>query len=498
MHFKFLSAAALAVSLLASAAYAQSAKDTLTIDLPNDAATLDPHLQWDTDSYSVYRNIFDNLITRDTAGAIVPQIATSWKYLDDKTLEFQIRDDVTFQDGSKLTADDVAYSVNRIIDPALKSPQLSQFNQIIKAEATSPTVVKMMTKSPYPALIAQLVKLSIVPKAYVEKVGAQEFNLKPMGSGPYRLVQWQKGVQTELQANDHYWRAKPPFEHVVFRAVPDVSTRIADLKTGKADLVRDLPSDQAIALKSGEEVQVLSVPTERVGYIYINAQAGATQDVRVRQAIAYAIDRQTLVDALVQGFGSPVNVVGAKPIFGYTERVEGYPFDPDKARALIKDAGAEGAKIEFLTSPSYDRSMVEAIQQMLNDVGLDTTITSLDQATFLKRRQGDARDAGSMAFGRWSCACQDADGIIFPLFRTGSSWAKYSNPQFDGLVDDARSTLDNDKRLEDYRKAYEILKQDVPGIGLYQGDAVYGASKKLKWQPSPNEAMFVMDMSWQH
>ena len=497
MYLKIASAAALALSLMASVAFAQSAKDTLTVDLSNDAATLDPHIQWDTDSYSVYRNIFDNLITRDTSGAIVPQIATSWKYLDDKTIEFQIRNDVTFQDGSKLTADDVAYSINRIIDPALKSPQLSQFDQIQKAEATSPTVVKMTTKSPYPALLAQLVKLSIVPKAYVEKVGAQEFNLKPMGSGPYKLVAWQKGVQTELEANDHYWRGKPPFAHVTFRAVADVSTRLADLKTGKADLVRDLPADQAIELKSDPDAQVLSVPTERVGYMYINAQAGATKDVRVRQAIAYAIDRQSLIDALLQGYGAPVNILGAQPIFGYTDKVDGYPYDPDKARELIKDAGAQGAKVEFLTSPAYDRAMVEAIQQMLNDVGLDTEITSLDQATFLKRRQGDAANAGSVALGRWSCACQDADGIIFPLFRTGGSWAKYSNPQFDSLVDAARSTLDKDKRLEDYQKAYEILKDDVPGIGLYQGYAVYGANKHLKWQPSPNEAMFVMDMSWQ-
>lgn len=496
MYAKFASATALALALLASTAFAQ-AKDTLTVDLPNDAATLDPHIQWDTDSYTIYRNIFDNLLTRDTSGAIVPQIAKSWKYLDDTTIEFEIRDDVTFQDGSKLTADDVAYSITRIIDPALKSPQLSQFNQIAKAEVTSPTMVKVTTKSPYPALLAQLVKLSIVPKAYVEKVGAQEFNQKPMGSGPYKLVQWQKGVQTELAANDNYWRAKPPFEHVVFRAVPDVSTRLADLKTGKADLVRDLPADQAIDLKSDPSAQVLSVATERVGYIYINAQAGATKDVRVRQAIAYAIDRQGLIDALLQGFGAEVNVLGAQPIFGYTDKVEAYPYDADKARELVKEAGAEGAKIEFLTSPSYDRAMVEAIQQMLNDVGLDTEIVALDQATFLKRRQGDAANAGSVALGRWSCACQDADGVIFPLFRTGSSWAKYSNPEFDKLVDAARSTLDTDKRLQDYQKAYEILKEDVPGIGLYQGYAVYGASSHLKWQPSPNEAMFVMDMSWQ-
>lgn len=496
MYARFASATALALALLASTALAQ-AKDTLTIDLPNDAATLDPHIQWDTDSYTIYRNIFDNLLTRDTSGAIVPQIAKSWKYLDDTTIEFEIRDDVTFQDGSKLTADDVAYSITRIIDPALKSPQLSQFDQIAKAEVTGPTTVKVTTKSPYPALLAQLVKLSIVPKAYVEKVGAQEFNQKPMGSGPYKLVQWQKGVQTELAANDNYWRAKPPFEHVVFRAVPDVSTRLADLKTGKADLVRDLPADQAIDLKSDPSAQVLSVATERVGYIYINAQAGATKDVRVRQAIAYAIDRQGLIDALLQGFGAEVNVLGAKPVFGYTDEVEAYPYDPDKARELVKQAGAEGAKIEFLTSPSYDRAMVEAIQQMLNDVGLDTEIVALDQATFLKRRQGDAANAGSVALGRWSCACQDADGIIFPLFRTGSSWAKYSNPEFDKLVDAARSTLDTDKRLQDYQKAYEILREDVPGLGLYQGYAVYGASSHLKWQPSPNEAMFVMDMSWQ-
>ena len=490
-------AAALAASLLTSTAFAQSAKDTLTIDLPNDAATLDPHLQWDTDSYSVYRNIFDNLITRDTSGAIVPQIAKAWKYTSDTVIEFDIRDDVTFQDGSKLTADDVAYSINRIIDPKLKSAQLSQFDQIVKAEATSPTTVVASTKSPYPALLAQLVKLSIVPKAYVERVGAQEFNQKPMGSGPYKLVQWQKGVQTELQANDHYWRVKPAIQHVIFRAVPDVSTRIADLRTGKADLIRELPADQAISLKSETGIQILSVPTERVGYMYINAEAGATKDVRVRQAIAYAIDTPGLIEALLQGYGAPVNVLGAPPVLGYTDKVEGYKYDPEKAKELVKEAGAEGAKIEFLTSPAYDRALVEAIQQMLNDVGLDTEIVSLDQATFLKRRQGDAANAGSVALGRWSCACQDADGIIFPLFRTGSSWAKYSNPEFDKLVDGARSTLEKDKRLADYQKAYEILRADVPGIGLYQAYSVYGASAHLKWQPTANEAMFVTDMSWQ-
>jgi peptide/nickel transport system substrate-binding protein len=241
----------------------------------------------------------------------------------------------------------------------------------------------------------------------------------------------------------------------------------------------------------------LTVPTERVGYLFINAQAGPTADVRVRRAIAHAIDKQGLIDALLQGFGKPVNSVGAAPIFGFLPDIAGYNYDPIKARALIKDAGAEGAAITLLTSPAYDRRVVEAIQQMINDVNLKVELVTLDQATFLRRRQGTPADAGGLALGVWSCACQDADGIIFPLFRSGSTWSKYANPAYDAAVDAARSTLDETERLAEYRKAYEILREDVPGLGLYQAFASYGARKELKWQPTPNESLFIMDMSWQ-
>ncbi len=491
-----LSMLAAAVTFIMTPAAAQVARDVLTIDAPNDAATLDPHLQWDTDSYGVYRNIFDNLLTRDVSGKIVPQIATAWRNIDDTHVELDLRTDVKFHDGTPLTADDVAFSAKRITNPELRSSALSQFDQIVEAKAKGPGKVVLTAKSPYPVLLAQLVKLSIVPKAYVERVGDQEFNLKPIGSGPYKLREWQKGVQVTVDANDTYWRGKPPFRTVVFRAVPDVSTRIADLKTSRADLIRLLPPDEAIALRNNPGINVLTVPTERVGYMFINAQAGPTADLRVRQAIAYAIDKQGLIDALLQGLGKPVNSIGAEPIFGYQPEIPGYGYDPVKARALVKEAKAAGAELTFLTSPAYDRRIVEAIQQMVNDVGLKVNVVALDHATFLRRRQGTPADAGNLAIGVWSCACQDADGVIFPLFRTGSTWAKYSNPAFDAAVDAARSTLDVAKRNAEYKKAYEILRQDVPGLGLYQSFATYGARKELQWQPTPNESLFVMDMSW--
>ena len=471
-------------------------KQELTIDLGSDAATLDPHLQWDTDSYSVYRNIFDNLVTREDAGKIVPQVAAAWHYTDDKTLVFDLRSDIRFQDGTKLTPDDVAFSVQRIINPAFKSPQLSQFDQIASADVTGPAQVTLHTKSAYPALLAQLVKLSIVPKAYVEKVGDQEFNLKPIGSGPYKLRSWQRGVSVTLDAMPDYWRGKPPFASVVFRAVPDVPTRMADLRAGRADLVRGLSPDDAQALKSERSVAVLSVPTERVAYLFVNPSAGPTKDVHVRRAIAMAIDRDTLISALQQGYARPVAEVLTPANFGYSDAVPAWPFDPDVARKMIADAGAKGATVQFLTSPVYDRRLNEAVQQMLADVGLNVEIVMLDQPTYLKRRQGTPEDAGGLSQGRWSCACQDADGVIFPLFRSGSIWSKYSNPEYDRLVDAARSTLDEGKRRDLYRQAFTILHDDVPGIGLFQDVAIYGASPKLHWQPSSNEAMFVFEMSW--
>jgi peptide/nickel transport system substrate-binding protein len=486
----------MAFLLAAMPALAQG-KDSLVVDLPADVATMDPQLQWDTDSYSVYRNIFDNLVTRDSSGRIMPQVATAWHYVNDTTVVFELRDDIRFQDGTPLTPEDVVFSIRRITNPAFRSPQLSQFDQIASAEVTGPHQVTVRTKSPYPVLLAQLVKLSIVPKAYVQKVGDTAFNQKPMGSGPYRLQEWQRGVESVLVANDVYWRGKPPFHTVTFRAVPDVSTRVADLRAGRADIVRALTPDDAQALRNNAGLQVLAAPTERVGYLFINAESGPTKDVRVRRAVAMAIDRDSIISALLEGYAKPVNIVLTPPVFGYQPDIPAWPFDPAKAKALLRQAGAEGAHLTFLTSPAYDRRITEAVQQMLGDVGLQVEIQQVDQPTFLRRRQGAADEAGSLSQGRWSCACQDADGVIFPLFRTGSIWSKYSNPDFDRAVDAARSTLDEKARMADYHHAFEILHDDVPGIGLYQDFAIYGARKGLKWTPTPNEAFFVMDMKWQ-
>ena len=489
---------AIGLAVLSSAVSAQAAgKDRLAVDLVNEPSSLDPHVQWNPDSYYVYRNVFDNLVTRDDAGKIIPQIATSWKYLSDTQIEFQLRNDVTFHDGSKLTAEDVAYSVQRIIDPKFASPQLSQFDQIVKAEVTGPDTVTLTTKSAYPALLAQLVKLSIVPKKHVEAVGKDAFNLKPVGSGPYKFDNWQRGVAVTLTRNDAYWGTKGPFASVIFRAVPDAATRVADLQTGTADLAVSLDSDQAAQLKTTGKAQPLIALTERVAFLRFNTTKPPFDDVKVRQAAAMAIDKKGITEGILGGYDKPMPELLTPAVFGWVDGITDTPYDPAKAKAIIAAAGpAAKAEIELASAPVYDQRVVQALQHQLTEVGFNVKISMSDMATYLKRLQSGPETTALISFGRWSCACQDADGMMFPLLHKSSGWSAYRNPKTDALLEDARQTLDTEKRLAAYKQIHEIVLQDVPLIPLYQAAIIYGGSKNLKWQPTPNESMFLNRMGW--
>jgi len=489
--------ATLSLALLCGSGSAWAAKDLLVVDLVSEPSSLDPHLEWNPDSYFVYRNIFDNLLTRDDAGKIVPQVATAWRQVDDTTVEFDLRDDINFHDGTKLTAEDVVYSVKRITDPALKSPQLTQFNKIVDAEIVGPTKVRLTTAGAYPVLLAQLVKLSIVPKAYVEKIGNEQFNQAPMGSGPYKFTAIQRGVKVTLARNDAYWGTKGVFPAVEFHPVPDAATRVADLRSGKSDFIVTITPDHASELKQDPRVKVLSVLSERVAYFQLNSLAGPTADLRVRKAIAHAIDRPGIVDGLLGGYDKPAAIMLTPAHVGYVAGFKGYAYDPAMAKALLKEAGiAAGTEFSLFTSPTFDQRIVTAIQQMLTEIGLKVTLSTSDFSSWLKRAQSPPAEFGAMTFSRWSCGCQDADGVLFPLYHSKSLWAKLSDPRMDAALEAARSTFDEQTRLKHYKTVFEIAEEIVPLVPLYQVAILYGVRKELKWQPTPNESLFINRMGW--
>ncbi|MQB44741.1 peptide ABC transporter [Rhizobium sp. ICMP 5592] len=484
------------LALLPSTMMAQAAeKQQIVVDLVNEPSTLDPQLQWNPDSYFVYRNIFDNLVTRDNSGKIVPEIATAWKALSDTKIVFTLRSDAIFHDGTPLTAEDVAFSVNRIIDPKLASPQRSQFAKIAKAEVSGDHEVTLTLQSPYPPLLAQLTKLSIVPEHVVQKVGDQAFNLAPVGSGPYKFAKWDRGVAVTLVRNDSYWGNKGPFEQAVFRAVPDASTRVADLQAGVADFARALTSDQAAQLSGSETVKALPMLTERMSFIRINPNKPPFDNPKLRQAVAYAIDKAGITLGILGGFDKPVAQMMTPAHFGWTDKITGLPYDPDKAKALIASVG-KPPKFQLTVGTFFDQRVAEAILQELQEVGFDAEISQVDTPTFLQLVQKGPVDAPTLALSTNSCACQDADGVVNYLFHTGSTWAVIAKPEIDALLDDAGSSLDQQKRLADYEKISQLIVDNVYAVPLYQMIAIYGAAKPLNFQPTPNESFFLNRMSW--
>jgi peptide/nickel transport system substrate-binding protein len=473
-------------------------KTDLVVDLSGDPATLDPGLQYNTTSYTVYRNIFDNLLRRNPETLeIIPWVAESWEQTNPTTWEFVITDGIQFHNGDPLQSSDVVYSIERILNPDFGSPQFANFSMIDSATAEG-NIVKITTKEPSPTLLTQLVNLSIVPEKYVTEVGDQEFNNNPVGSGAYTFEKWEKGNQVVLTANPDYWNGKPSIEKVTFRSVPNAASRIADLQSGKADIVFPITSDDIATIEGDQNLQVLSAPTERVTYLAFNVLGDTpTKELKIRQAIAHGINYDQMIETLLAGHGDRVNAVLTPLSFGYTEDIAGYDYDPEKAKELLAEAGyADGVTVDFATSPAYDERLIQAVQGDLAKVGIEVNIVNTDHATYLQNVQGGNNNWGSIRMGTWSCACLDADGTIYPIFRSGSIWSSYSNEDFDKAVDAARTTTDETERLGHYQTAFEILDDEVPGIGLWQMYQIYGAKKNLNWKPDAQESFFVLDMEW--
>jgi peptide/nickel transport system substrate-binding protein len=488
-------AAALLILVAASTTAARAAQDRFVVDLASEPSTLDPHIQWNPDSYFVYRNIFDNLLTRDDKGAIVPEIATAWRQVSDTTLEFDIRTDVSFHDGSKLTAEDVVFSIKRIIDPKFGSPQLSQFSKIADATRDGPSKVVIQLKSPYSAILAQLVKLSIVPRHLVEKEGNDKFNLNPIGSGPYKFISWDRGVAVTLARNDAYWGRKGPFPQAVFRAVPNAATRLADVQANAADLARAMNSDQGKQLDDSGRGKRLYALTERSAYLRINPNRPPFDNLKIRQALSYAIDKEGITEGILGGLDKPIDEMVTPVTFGWSGGVKGTGYDPEKAKALLKEAGVP-PHFDFLVGTFFDQRVVQAVLQQLKEVGFNASISLVDTATFLKAIQQGPKDGPALAISTNSCACQDADGMLNYLLHSGSNWAITTSVELDKLLDEAGASTDEKKRLALYSQLNALIADQVLSLPLYQMTAIFAASKKLQWNPTPNESFFLNRMNW--
>jgi len=478
-------------------------KDTLTVALVSHAPTLDPHMHFERVGILVNVNMFDSLLHRNTKLEYEPSLATSWKALNDTTWEFKLRKGVKFHNGDPLTAEDVKFSFDRVLEPGKekkKSPQYGNIRAVKEVRIVDADTIQVITDKPFPLLLERLVFFAIVPKKHIEKVGDEAFGTTAaVGTGPWKLVEWKRDQAIRLEAFDGHWRGKPPFKNLVFRAVPEVATQIAEMKTGGVDIIRNVSADLIPELKASPMTYVSSTPILRVHYVELDMRQPPFDKKLVRQAANYAIDKQALIQKLMGGLGQQVATVVQPRAFGFDAEVQPFPYDPKKAKELLAQAGfPSGVDITVHSASADFRPQFEAIAQMLTEVGLRTNARMWDPGPAWNKFFQTEGKATHAAYGTWgNYSVFDADAVLHPLFHTepgGWIGKHYTRVEgLDKLIDEGRSTIDQARRKRTYAQIQKIIRDEAPAIYLFTQYDTLAISKKVEYAARGDEWLWLYD-----
>lgn len=455
--------------------------DTLRIAVASDITSLDPHVGKEVAAVVVTNNIYATLVSIGEDGEVVPYIAESWNIVDDKTIDFKIREDITFHDGSKLTAEDVAFSLNR----AIESKYISYIiNYSENAEVIDEYNVRLNLIAPY---VGSLINLAvpftaIVPKALLE-ANAEALLEKPIGCGPYEFVDWEHGNFVKIKAYDNYFMDKAKTDNVIFRIIPEGAQRTIALETGEVDLVYDVPVNELSIIEESENLQLFSTPSLATWYLSMNNDKGPLSDKRVRQAIRYSIDSQAIIDSILYGAGKVANSLVPPAAQGYLEDVPYYDQNIEKAKQLLTDAGyPDGLKLSLAVAEDTTRVAVcQVLQNQLAKAGIDVKIDIYDSSTYYDHANKGEFD---LAFYFWICAAGHADYQYYSLLHSsqqgsGGNRSFFNNAEADKYIDLARNTLDKDISIENYKKLEEIVYEESPNAILLYTNLNVGASSKV-------------------
>jgi peptide/nickel transport system substrate-binding protein len=464
----------------------------LVIAIGGDPSTLDPQVADDGNERAVNDNIYETLIARDSATmGLVPSLAESWSQLDDVTWELKLRTGIKFHNGEDFNAAAAAFAINRVINPDLASEQISFFATIKEAKAVNDTTLQVITDGPDPTLPTRLYWLKIVPPDYASDA---DFDTKPVGTGPYKFVEWVRDDHITLEANTDYWGDEPSIGKVTIRPIQEEVTRLAALKAGEVDLVRGLIPEYV-----GDVPKVKSVPGLEFPWLRLNTLVGPLTDKNLRLAINHAINKEELAESLYGGYAVPAEGQILTPgHFGFNASVTAYPYDPDKSRELIQAAGYNGEELEFIGESGRwlkDKELIEAVAGQLREVGLNVKVNIVEWSAWLDLLFAGADKAPIIQFSAHSNELLDADRTMSALYHSAGSQTAYSNSELDWRVDTARTETDLAVREQLYHEAIQIA-YDAAALGvLLNLEDIYGMTERLEWTPRLDGKMLVSEMT---
>jgi peptide/nickel transport system substrate-binding protein len=459
-------------------------------------SNLDPRVGLDAQSERIDGLLFDNLLARDEHLSVQPGLADRWEVPDPKTYVFHLHPGVKFCDGRPLTSRDVKWSFDSLLQGKIRSAKASTYRFVDRIDAPDDQTVIFHLKEPWAALlwnVAGGAGMGIVPYG-----SGSEVSQNPVGSGPFRFVSAELDKDVVIVRNDNYWGDKAKLSRVRFLVVPDTTTRALELRKGSADLALNaLPPDMVLTLEKEPKLRVLRGPGTVLAYLAFNLRDPVLKDVRVRQAIAYALDRRPQIQYLWRDSARLAASVLPPESWAYDGDVPQYAYDPAKARQLLDAAGyAEKNGVRFhltmkTSTEESSRAMAAVFQQQLREVGIALDIRSFEFATFFSDVTHGEFQVYSL---RWVGGNEDPDifGYAFhsaSFIPKGANRQFYSNPRVDGLIDQARTEMDQNARKRDYAVIQEILAEDLPYIDLWYFDNVLVHSARvgnLRLNPSGN------------
>ncbi len=468
-----------------------STNASITIALGSEPTTLDPQLRDDGNERAVTVNIYETLLTRNAQGDLEPLLATALPtQVDATTWEFKLRSGVKFTDGEPFNADAVVYSVQRVINPDFNSEQSGWYTGITGAKKVNDTTVDILTQAPDPALPARMAVMRMVPPKASQ---GSDFAQNPVGTGPYKFVEWVQGDHITLERNPDYWGDEPQIAKVTYNFAEDSGARLSGLLSGQYDLITNLSPDDI-----GSAPNSASVLGQEHPVMILNARDGVTADVRVRQALNYAIDKDTMVKNLLDGYAQPDACQILSPsIPGYNSSLQPYPYDPDKAKQLLQAAGAEGATINLVGESGRwlkDREIIEAVANYWKAVGLKVNVQIFTFDEYLNRLF-DQKTRPDAIFVSSSNDLLDADRQLSTYYSMDGIGSSNSNTELKGLIDQARQETDPQKRDALYNQAVKIGCDQAYFAFLFNEDDIYGLSSRLQFQPRVDGLIPVKEMS---
>ncbi len=489
-------------------AFAQSYGGVLRAGMQTDPVGLDPHTTNATSTRNMLENVYDTLVMYDASGKIQPGLAESWETSEDGlTWTFHLRPGVVFHNGDALKASDVVFSINRIKDPAIASPRQGDFDVVDSVEATDDQTVVFHLSQPFAPLLAKLgASLNVIVSQKVTEAAGGNLDNTVVGTGPFEFVEYVPQTRMVLKKNPNFWgkdaagNALPYLDGITFTFYPDPTARTTAIQTGNVDWIEYVPSADVDVLKSDGNVQVVGGLSNNFRSLYFNVTKPPFDNRLVRQAVAYAIDEQAVVDLALFGTGGVAaegTTIPASNFYG----VKDSPYqgrDVEKAKALLAEAGmSDGFTFDLYVTSTYDflRTPAEIIQQNLADIGVTANIVAEDWSIYLPK----VLDSQFTTTILGESGQADPDDFLYNPFHSDNpnNFGLYSNPEVDKLLEQGRLVADQDQRKAIYDQAQHLILDDSPQVFLFHSSQYEALRNNVEgYEHFPNTSYLGLRTTW--